>query len=78
MQLGDQAAAELAAALDTGALSRLRFLDLTRNALTDAGVTALAGAIERGALAQLTTLYLYNNKVRIIGTLTLTLNLTLP
>ena len=48
MQLGDQAAAELAAALDTGALSRLRFLDLTRNALTDAGVTALAGAIERG------------------------------
>ena len=63
MQLGDQAAAELAAALDTGALSRLRFLDLTRNALTDAGVTALAGAIERGALAQLTTLYLYNNKV---------------
>ena len=67
MQLGDQAAAELAAALDTGALSRLRFLDLTRNALTDAGVTALAGAIERGALAQLTTLYLYNNKVGSAG-----------
>ena len=45
--MGDAGASALAAALDRGALPRLKTLDLFRTAIGDAGLAALAPALRR-------------------------------
>ena len=59
--VGDAGASALAAALDRGALPRLRFLTLNSAAIGDAGLVALAPALLR--LPALEKLYLYHNPV---------------
>jgi len=47
MHVGDAGASALAAALDRGALPRLKFLNLTNAAIGDAALAALAPALRR-------------------------------
>ena len=61
MHVGDAGASALAAALDRGALPRLKHLRLTDAAIGDAGVVALAPALRR--LPFLTTLCLSGNRL---------------
>jgi hypothetical protein len=60
-QMGDGAAAALAALLEEGAMPNLKGLYLSRNRIADDGVAALASALRGGALPACTEIGLYGN-----------------
>ena len=60
-QMGDGAAAALAALLEEGAMPNLKVLDLINNQIGDDGVAALASALRGGALPACTAIYLGGN-----------------
>ena len=60
-QMGDGAAAALAALLEEGAMPNLKGLALGRNLIGDDGVAALASALRGGALPSCTTILLHGN-----------------
>ena len=60
-QMGDGAAAALAALLEEGAMPNLERLYLSGNQIADDGVAALASALRGGALPACTTIYLSDN-----------------
>ena len=60
-QMGDGAAAALAALLEEGAMPNLKVLDLGNNQIGEAGVAALASALRGGALPSCTTIILGGN-----------------
>ena len=60
-QMGDGAAAALAALLEEGAMPNLKVLILGRNQIGDDGVAALASALRGGALPACTEIYLVGN-----------------
>ena len=60
-QMGDGAAAALAALLEEGAMPNLKKLDLMYNQIGDDGVAALASALRGGALPSCWDIYLYGN-----------------
>ena len=60
-QMGDGAAAALAALLGEGAMPNLKTLNLMKNQIGEAGVAALASALRGGALPACTTIYLHGN-----------------
>ena len=62
-QMGDGAAAALAALLEEGAMPNLKTLSLSRNQIADDGVAALASALQGGALPSCTQFYLVDNQI---------------
>ena len=60
-QMGDGAAAALAALLEEGAMPNLKVLVFGDNQIGDDGVAALASALRGGALPACTEIYLYDN-----------------
>ena len=60
-QMGDGAAAALAALLEEGAMANLKELDLGDNQIADDGVAALASALRGGALPACTEIYIHDN-----------------
>ena len=60
-QMGDGAAAALAALLEEGAMPNLKFLNLRINQIGDDGVAALASALRSGAMPACTDIGLDNN-----------------
>ena len=60
-QMGDGAAAALAALLEEGAMPNLKFLNLRNNQIGDDGVAALASALRGGALPACTEIHLDGN-----------------
>ena len=60
-QMGDGAAAALAALLEEGAMPNLKGLDLGNNQIGDDGVAALASALRSGALPACTEIHLDDN-----------------
>ena len=60
-QMGDGAAATLAALLEEGAMPNLKGLRLGANQIGDDGVAALASALQGGALPSCTTIGLVGN-----------------
>ena len=60
-QLGDGAAAALAALLEEGAMPNLKGLVLSRNQIATDGVAALTSALRGGALPACTKIYLGSN-----------------
>ena len=60
-QMGDGAAAALAALLGEGAMPNLKYLYLHSNQIGDDGVAALASALRGGALPSCTTIALRGN-----------------
>ena len=60
-QMGDGAAAALAALLEEGAMPNLKELGLGSNRIGDDGVAALASALRGGALPSCTYIALYDN-----------------
>ena len=70
-QMGDGAAAALAALLEEGAMPNLKKLHLNDNQIGDAGVTALASALRGGALPSCTRFDLASNQVSDRGVIAL-------
>jgi len=62
-QMGDGAAAALAALLEEGAMPNLQVLGLGRNQIADDGVAALASALRGGALPACTEIGLNDNQI---------------
>ena len=60
-EMGDGAAAALAALLEEGAMPNLWSLSLSNNQISDAGVAALASALKGGALPSCTFIDLDDN-----------------
>jgi len=60
-QMGDGAAAALAALLEEGAMPNLTLLNLANNRIADDGVAALASALRGGAMPACTLIYLARN-----------------
>ena len=60
-QMGDGAAAALAALLEEGAMPNLKALYLNNNQIAEDGVAALASALRGGALPACTRIYLNYN-----------------
>ena len=62
-QMGDGAAAALAALLEEGAMPNLKALDLRHNQISNDGVAALASALRGGALPSCTKIELGRNQI---------------
>ena len=62
-QMGDGAAAALAALLEEGAMPNLKALTLMDNQIADDGVAALTSALRGGALPSCTTINLSGNQI---------------
>ena len=60
-QMGDGAAAALAALLEEGAMPNLKALWLSKNQISNDGVAALASALRGGAQPSCTTIWLHDN-----------------